>query len=83
MMTIIPTGHNMAAQFQASQLHTPTQEAENATACILCIFVKEHFPGSASRIFLLTNTIYYHLQLGHVSIPKLVTDKGNGTHLPD
>lgn len=46
-------GHSV----QASRLHAPKPEAESAMACVLCVFVKENFPGSASRLFLLI----YHI----------------------
>lgn len=65
MKIITPLGLKVPAPLQASHLYTPTPEAENATACVLCVFVKEIFPGSAARIFLLL----YHILLFIMWLP--------------
>lgn len=57
MTTLTPLVLKMTTPLQASHLYTPTPEAENAAACVLCVFVTEIFPGSASRIF----SLLYHI----------------------
>lgn len=65
MKILTPLGLKVTAPLQTSHLYTPTPEAENATACVLCVFVKEIFPGSAARIVLLL----YHILLFIMWLP--------------